>query len=161
MSQEVNYCCSKCRELKSEGQFSKSKGNPRGLDYYCKDCRKEIKKRPSIKAAQKKCVDRLRPQRNAYSRAYGKANRAYFNAKNKEYVGKKINATPPWLTEDHSKEMQGFYWLAQDLGRVTGEPYHVDHIVPLQGKNVCGLHVPWNLQILPAYLNLRKSNSFP
>ena len=160
MSQETSYPCSKCKEVKLVSQFSKSKGNPRGLDYYCKECRKEVKSRPSVQAAQKKCIDKLRPERNAYSRAYSKANRAYFNAKHKEYMCKKSKATPVWLTEDHSKEMQDLYWLAQDLGRVTGEIYHVDHIVPLQGKNVSGLHVPWNLQILPSDLNLRKSNKF-
>ena len=50
------------------------------------------------------------------------------------------------------------YWLASDLFKVTGEEYHVDHIVPLVGVDVCGLHVPWNLQVLPSDLNLKKGN---
>jgi hypothetical protein len=52
------------------------------------------------------------------------------------------------------------YWLAADLKAISGQKYHVDHIVPLQGKNISGLHVPWNLQILPADMNCKKSNTF-
>ena len=44
------------------------------------------------------------------------------------------------------------------LNKNTAEKWHVDHIVPLQGKNVCGLHVEYNLKVIPAIDNLKKSN---
>lgn len=67
-------------------------------------------------------------------------------------------ATPKWLTQEHKKQIIDTYELMRDCRTVTGEDYHVDHIVPLNGENICGLHVPWNLQVLPAYINIAKSN---
>lgn len=72
----------------------------------------------------------------------------------------KQKATPRWLSVSQRKEIRSLYWLAQDLAKVTGEVYHVDHVVPLKHEKVCGLHVPWNLQILPKDLNYAKSNNF-
>lgn len=62
------------------------------------------------------------------------------------------------LSAEHWAEMRAIY--AECRKRNEGNPraWHVDHIVPLRGKNVCGLHVPWNLQILPARVNASKSN---
>ena len=69
-------------------------------------------------------------------------------------------ATPSWLTKEHHQQIKDIEAEARRLTKITGISYHVDHIIPLQGKNVSGLHVPWNLQILKAEDNLKKSNKF-
>jgi len=68
------------------------------------------------------------------------------------------DATPKWLTNTHKMEIRLKYRLAIELSRATGERYAVDHIIPLHGENVCGLHVPWNLQVLTQKDNLAKYN---
>lgn len=70
----------------------------------------------------------------------------------------KLQRTPSWLTKEHFEEIDAFYKQAEILRKLTGEDWHVDHKVPLRGKKVSGLHVPWNLQLLPANENLRKTN---
>jgi hypothetical protein len=91
-------------------------------------------------------------------RIYQKANPAKLNAINAKRRAAKLQATPRWLTDENFKQIEDFYKKARNLKLATGEKYHVDHIIPLQGKNVCGLHVPWNLQVIPAKENLSKSN---
>lgn len=68
--------------------------------------------------------------------------------------------TPSWLTEEHEFAISEIYELRKLRSEATGVEQHVDHIVPLRGKTVSGLHVPWNLQVIPASENLSKSNSF-
>lgn len=73
-------------------------------------------------------------------------------------------ATPKWLTDNQREEIEKFYILAKEKQSETGVKYHVDHICPLKGVNgkgehvLCGLHVPWNLQVIVFRDNLTKSN---
>lgn len=91
------------------------------------------------------------------------ANWAYRN-KNKRNASEAKRKTAkkqrllPWLTQEHFEQIEEFYTIAKMFQMYTGQEYHVDHIVPLQGKNVSGFHAPWNLQILTAKENLSKGN---
>jgi hypothetical protein len=71
----------------------------------------------------------------------------------------KLQRTPPWLDVVQNAEIEFTYKYCAAL-RSIGLNYHVDHIAPLQGKSVSGLHVPWNLQVIPAAENIRKANRF-
>ena len=75
-----------------------------------------------------------------------------------KYRAALLNATPPWLTLKQRLEIELLYIEARQLETEDGVKRNVDHIYPLQGKTVCGLHVPWNLQILTATANRRKHN---
>lgn len=82
-------------------------------------------------------------------------NTARYRAQNAAYRARKTHAMPKWLTDSQRKEIEAFY----EISKWYDEPMHVDHIVPLQGKDVCGLHVPWNLRVIPAQENRIKHNS--
>jgi len=72
----------------------------------------------------------------------------------------KLKRTPKWLTKFDKLKIQCVYSIAAMLTRVNNEPWHVDHIIPLQGDLVSGLHVPSNLQVMRGVENVRKNKKF-
>jgi hypothetical protein len=70
----------------------------------------------------------------------------------------KLKRTPAWLTENDHWMIEQAYELSVLRTKLFGFAWHVDHVLPLQGKYVSGLHVPTNLQVIPATENLRKAN---
>lgn len=101
------------------------------------------KTRPSLNAYQKKWVAKNRD-----------AVRSSANARGSTKRGTRI---PPWADK---AAMRAIYSEALRLTKATGVIHHVDHVIPLKGKAVSGLHVETNLQILTAVENIRKHNSF-
>ena len=87
-------------------------------------------------------------------------NREKWNARCMERHAAKLRACPSWLSTDEKWLIEQAYELAQKREQVCGGKWHVDHIVPLRGKTVSGLHVPWNLQVIPASVNCSKRNAW-
>lgn len=129
--------------------------------------RESIKEYNKIYRAQniekKQAYDKAYNRANKYiiaerKKIYKQQNRDKFNAWGIKRKCAKLKRTPPWLTTTHLQEIQHIYALSVQLTKETGILHHVDHIVPLQGENVSGLHVPWNLRAIPFYENCSKSN---
>jgi hypothetical protein len=75
------------------------------------------------------------------------------------YRSAKDLRAPSWLNAGHELEFASVYAYCAGLRKV-GLDYHVDHIVPLRGETVSGLHVPWNLQVILGSENTSKGNRF-
>lgn len=89
---------------------------------------------------------------------YRKNNLALHNYRGALRHAAKLRATPKWLTDFDKQYIKHVYIQAKELQKLDGIPREVDHIIPLQGETVCGLHVPWNLQILTKSENSSKKN---
>ena len=93
-----------------------------------------------------------------YRKTWKVANPEIVQANSKHRRTKHKQATPKWLTQEHKTQIKQFYLDAMLVSKVTGVPYAVDHIVPLRGELVSGLHVPWNLAVITREENSKKSN---
>ena len=162
--------CSKCKQDKPLFDFGKHSRNKDGLQYYCKTCRISV-----CAKSFSKISDEIKSKRNASTRKWKQENKDFVYEYNKKYksdhsnlmsqLEKKRqirlkNATPSWLTEFDLLKMKCYYQVASMYSRESSQKWSVDHIIPLQGKNVCGLHVPSNLRIIPTSENTKKSNLY-
>ena len=125
------------------------------------------KKRDNQKAYHAQRKDELKEKSRAYYKnnpdyykEYRRKNYAKVNAKESRRRSAKILRTPPWLTKDDHWMIEQAYSLAELRTKIFGFQWHVDHIIPLQGKLVSGLHVPLNLQVIPGSVNTSKRNYF-
>jgi hypothetical protein len=96
----------------------------------------------------------------AYFQEYAKANKHKLNARTRKRQAAKIQRTPAWLTDVDNWMIEEAYELAVLRTKVTGILWEVDHVLPLQGKSVSGLHTPHNLQVIPMAQNRSKLNKF-
>ena len=96
----------------------------------------------------------------AINKAWANNNVAKLNANNRTRKAAQKFRTPAWLTDIDFERIENEYKLAALLTKITNQRWEVDHIIPLQGKYVSGLHVPSNLRAIPAFDNRSKHNTY-
>lgn len=171
--------CTKCLIERPLVSFNRGKAYKDGHKTLCKSCEKQYNKERYLRnktrmlensrdwaeknKERKKEINLRSSRKNSakryeYLKFWRDLNKDRVRCHNSKYRAAKQKATPLWLTERQFKEISDVYTLARECEVLTGDKYHVDHIIPLNGENICGLHVPWNLQVLPYDMNIRKSN---
>lgn len=156
--------CKRCNQEKNLSDFYKAKTSKDGCASNCKTCHSTYNSQKYYENHEENRArlsnyykDNHEVEKKARREHYQKNKSTYlFNFYKREEKLKQ--ATPKWLTDLMLLEIKNIYVKRQEISELTGVQHHVDHIIPLQGENVCGLHVPWNLQIITAEENLKKSN---
>ncbi len=159
---------------------NKERNRQRGLDWIAKNPEKHIENRKryrqenksAIYASSRACVAKKPEYYSEKQREWAEANREKCSAKTKKYraknpeksraqyalyLARQIQATPVFA---NLKKIEKIYALAQQMTKETGVLHHVDHVIPLRSKIVCGLHIETNLRVITATENCKKSNKF-
>jgi hypothetical protein len=163
--------CSECKRALDLSAFHKNKRRKDGYHEYCKECRRAqyvrrdqpktmaraakryYSKREECLAQMRVRYEAIRNQKMAYGREHYQKNKSKYlgnAAARKKHIKR---ATPAWFDDNHWFVVQEAYELAQRREALTGVPWDVDHIVPLRGKTVCGLHVKENIAVVPRVVN--------
>lgn len=167
--------CTKCKCIKDLSEFTVRRASPDGLNYKCRDCMNLVSQafREKHPNRYREWHSQNRERRLRYHKDWAaknqerkaannsrwlKENKDRVNARNARRVASRLKATPSWANQ---LAIQEFYKRAAFLTKITGIKHEVDHLYPLQGELVCGLHCEANLQILTKTENIRKKNRMP
>lgn len=173
--------CTLCKTEQPFTNFHKGKRYKDGFRTWCKTCMAAYKKtyvqenKTHILQKQRAYDAVVNPLRKKYFASRYLENKEKMLAANKKYKKEnlhlhaikearrriaKINRTPKWLSEEDRWLIAQAYELAALRTKMFNFQWDVDHIIPLQGKKVSGLHVPNNLRVIPAKINRQKNNHY-
>jgi len=160
---DMKICC-KCKKEKPLTEFNKDKHQSGGYKYACKECTKK-----DFKAFYSTNIDKMQERareyrianlekRKEYEKEYIKKNRGKKNLWTRTREANKNKRTPQWADME---KIKAYYDVCAFFNEINGyTKYHVDHKIPLQGKNISGLHVHNNLQVILAEDNVKKGNRY-
>ncbi len=130
--------CKKCNTTKPLSEFYEKAS-------YCKVCSCKLSREWRLKHP-------------GYMTEWNRKNKDVKNNHTRKRAASVRSRQPKWIKDMFPEEIDVWYRRAQLATLFLGEQYEVDHVVPMYGKKVSGLHVPWNLQLLTKKENQEKSN---
>jgi len=152
-----NKNCIKCKKSRSILEYHINKKYTSGRTNKCKYCVEKYNKSEKGKEVRAKRKDKKKVYDKwwKYNTESGKAKiKRDKSIYGREYCSRRRARSRHPLSELYRKEILEIY-------KNCPKGKHVDHIMPLNGENLSGLHVPWNLQYLDAIENIKKSNKIP
>ena len=141
--------CTTCNLVKTIDNFRTAKNTADGYRPECKACKYLLDRNYRRQNLQR---------HNELNRIYARNNSAKVLANTRKYQVRKYGNYYRHITSEQKQAIVAIYNLCRLVNMLTGIPHEVDHIIPLQGENVTGFHIPENLQIIPASDNRKKSN---
>lgn len=152
----------KTRFVKGQAPYNKGTKCPRYTKEEIKAHQKawRVQNKEKIKANTKKWREDNPEAFKAMQKRTRKKNAARVNAANNKRRADKLQRTPKWITKDDLWLIKEAHELAVLRSKLFGFDWHVDHIIPLKGKTVSGLHVPTNIQVIEGKINIMKNNKF-
>jgi len=163
--------CTKCAAQKPYADFYRQKMNSKdGYQSHCKACdnlRKSVwdSKNPdkAKEYAKKADANKYLKNKEAISKRnklWKVSNPGLLQSIDAKRRASRMQRTPKWLSDEDVLRIKCRYSVAAMLNKYGVQRWHVDHIIPLQGKTVSGLHVPTNLKVVTEAENLSKGNKF-
>jgi len=150
--------CLECRKIGWKKQIEKRKNKPPSEAMKASQRRYYERNTELVKA---RAMCRPEEDKRRYRAEWKKKNPKRNQANNNAWRRRQKNATPKWLTKEQRQEINRTYLYAKHMTELTGIKYVVDHVIPLRGDGVCGLHIPENLKLMTHEANCKKSNKLP
>jgi len=173
--------CNKCNETKNINAYTFDMGYYRNKCKACINTERRTRLTTNINSKEKKKANNARHYKKhqekihkqnrewaianiekfrSYSKKYKAHNKDLISADNRARRLAKIKRVPKWINKDQLWLIKEVHALAHLRTKLFGFSWHVDHIIPLQGKLVSGLHVVENLQVIPGVENIKKNNRY-